>query len=73
VLPSGICSELTLPAQLASIAGMSSSVQSNEKDASILYPNIPVVLTSGHSEVVAQSGTHGFELLNKPCFIDALS
>ena len=38
-----------------------------------LYPEIPVVLTSGYSEVLAQKGTHGFELLHKPYSIDALS
>ena len=38
-----------------------------------LYPAIPVVLTSGYSEVLAQKGTHGFELLHKPYSIDALS
>ena len=38
-----------------------------------LYPTVPVILTSGYSEVLAQSGTHGFELLHKPYSIDALS
>ncbi len=38
-----------------------------------LYPSLPVVLTSGYSEVLAQNGTHGFELLHKPYSIDALS
>ncbi len=38
-----------------------------------LYPAIPVVLTSGYSEVLAQTGTHGFELLHKPYSIDELS
>ncbi len=38
-----------------------------------LYPTLPVMLTSGYSEVLAQSGTHGFELLHKPYSIDALS
>lgn len=38
-----------------------------------LYPTLPVVLTSGYSEVLAQTGTHGFELLNKPYSIDELS
>jgi PAS domain S-box-containing protein len=37
------------------------------------YPGLPVVLTSGYSEVLAQSGTHGFELVHKPYSIDALS
>jgi PAS domain S-box-containing protein len=38
-----------------------------------LYPVLPVMLTSGYSEVLAQGGTHGFELLHKPYSIDALS
>ena len=38
-----------------------------------LYPDLPVILTSGYSEVLAQNGTHGFELLHKPYSIDALS
>ena len=38
-----------------------------------LYPAIPVILTSGYSEVLAQSGTHRFELLHKPYSIDELS
>ena len=37
------------------------------------YPQVPVILTSGYSEVLAQSGTHGFELLHKPYSIDELS
>lgn len=38
-----------------------------------LYPRLPVVLTSGYSEVLAQGGTHGFELVHKPYSIDSLS
>ena len=38
-----------------------------------LYPALPVVLTSGYSEVLAQNGTHGFELVHKPYSIDTLS
>ena len=38
-----------------------------------LYPRLPVVLTSGYSTVLAQNGTHGFELLHKPYSIDELS
>ncbi|MGI4802703.1 MAG: PAS domain S-box protein [Janthinobacterium lividum] len=38
-----------------------------------LYPSLPVILTSGYSEILAQNGTHGFELLHKPYSIDALS
>lgn len=38
-----------------------------------LYPALPVVLTSGYSHVLAQNGTDGFELLNKPYSLDQLS
>ena len=38
-----------------------------------LYPHLPVVLTSGYSTVLAERGTHGFELLQKPYSIDELS
>ena len=37
------------------------------------HPGLAVVLTSGYSHVLAQSGTHGFELLHKPYSIDQLS
>lgn len=37
------------------------------------YPNLPVVLTSGYSEVLAQEGRHGFELLKKPYDVEDLS
>ncbi|MBB6505340.1 PAS domain S-box-containing protein [Sphingomonas endophytica] len=37
-----------------------------------LYPELPVLLTSGYSEVLAQRGRGGFELLDKPYSIDAL-
>jgi signal transduction histidine kinase/CheY-like chemotaxis protein len=37
------------------------------------YPDIPVVLTSGYSHVLAQNGTDGFELLRKPYSVDQLS
>ncbi len=37
------------------------------------YPKLPVVLTSGYSHVLAQNGTHGFELLSKPYSIEDLS
>ena len=36
-------------------------------------PDLPVVLTSGYSNVLAQEGAHGFELLRKPYSIDELS
>lgn len=38
-----------------------------------LYPTLPVVLTSGYSHVLAQQGSHGFELVHKPYSIDQLS
>ncbi|WP_449409997.1 response regulator [Methylobacterium komagatae] len=38
-----------------------------------LYPGLPVVLTSGYSHVLAQESDHGFELLQKPYSVDALS
>ena len=38
-----------------------------------LYPDIPVVLTSGYSHVLAQNGSHGFELLHKPYSVELLS
>jgi PAS domain S-box-containing protein len=37
------------------------------------YPNLPVVLTSGYSEVLAQEGHRGFELIQKPYSVEALS
>ena len=38
-----------------------------------LYPDVPVVLCSGYSHVLAQNGQHGFELLHKPYSIEQLS
>ena len=38
-----------------------------------LYADLPVILTSGYSHVLAQNGTHGFELLQKPYSIEQLS
>ncbi len=38
-----------------------------------LYPGLPVVLTSGYSHVLAQTGSHGFELLHKPYSVEQLS
>jgi signal transduction histidine kinase len=38
-----------------------------------LYPSLPVVLTSGYSDVLADEGRHGFELMHKPYSVDALS
>ena len=37
------------------------------------YPDLPVVLTSGYSNVLAQEGRHGFELLQKPYSVEALA
>ena len=37
------------------------------------HPNLPVVLTSGYSHVLAQNGQDGFELLHKPYSIEELS
>ena len=36
-------------------------------------PDIPVVLTSGYSDVLASEGTHGFDLLRKPYSVADLS
>ncbi|KQO89173.1 hypothetical protein ASF36_23710 [Methylobacterium sp. Leaf90] len=37
------------------------------------FPRLPVVLTSGYSHVLAQDGTHGFDLLHKPYSAEQLS
>jgi len=37
------------------------------------FPHLPVILTSGYSSVLAQDGTHGFQLLQKPYSMDELS
>ncbi len=37
------------------------------------YPGLPVVLTSGYSEVVAAEGAHGFDLVSKPYSAEGLS
>jgi len=39
----------------------------------IRYPELPVVLTSGYSHVLANKGSDGFELLHKPYSLDQLS
>jgi DNA-binding NtrC family response regulator len=36
-------------------------------------PELPVVLTSGYSHVLAEEGSHGFELLHKPYAIEDLT
>lgn len=37
------------------------------------YPQIPIVLTSGYSHVLAENGQHGYELLHKPYSVEQLS
>ena len=37
------------------------------------YPGLPVVLTSGYSDVLAEEGLHGFELVQKPYSVEGLS
>ncbi|MEB0078470.1 PAS domain S-box protein [Pseudomonas sp. CCI3.2] len=37
------------------------------------HPDLPVVLTSGYSHVLAQKGSYGFELLHKPYSVEQLS
>jgi signal transduction histidine kinase/FixJ family two-component response regulator len=37
------------------------------------HPGLPVVLTSGYSDVLAQDGRHGFELVQKPYAAEELS
>ncbi|MDQ8729501.1 PAS domain S-box protein [Bradyrhizobium sp. LHD-71] len=36
-------------------------------------PNLPIVLTSGYSNVLAENAHHGFELIQKPYSIEVLS
>lgn len=36
------------------------------------WPDLPVVLTSGYSHVLAEQGSHGFPLLQKPYTMDGL-
>ena len=43
------------------------------EDVRRLYPGLPVVLTSGFSDVLAEQGTRGFRLLHKPYSIDELA
>ncbi|UYY59793.1 PAS domain-containing protein [Sphingomonas sp. S2-65] len=38
-----------------------------------LYPALPIVLTSGYSHILAESGTRGFDLLRKPYSVDELA
>ena len=37
------------------------------------FASLPILLTSGYSHVVAEEGTHGFELLKKPYSVGALA
>jgi DNA-binding NtrC family response regulator len=37
------------------------------------HPGLPVVLTSGYSNVLAEEGLHGFELVQKPYAVEDLS
>jgi PAS domain S-box-containing protein len=37
------------------------------------YPGLPVVLTSGYSNVLAENAHHGFELIKKPYSVESLS
>ncbi len=38
-----------------------------------LYPDLPILLTSGYSSVLAEEGAHGFSLLHKPYSVADLS
>jgi CheY-like chemotaxis protein len=38
-----------------------------------IYHDLPVILTSGYSHVLAKNGTYGFDLLHKPYSIEQLS
>jgi len=37
------------------------------------WPNLPIVLTSGYSHVLAEKSRHGFPLLHKPYSVDGLA
>ena len=37
------------------------------------FPDLPVLLTSGYSDVLAEQGTHGFQLVSKPYSVETLS
>ena len=37
------------------------------------FPELPVILTSGYSEVMAEEGQHGFDLIKKPYAVEDLS
>jgi CheY-like chemotaxis protein len=36
------------------------------------WPDLPVVLTSGYSHILAEEGSHGFDLLQKPYSVEGL-
>lgn len=37
-----------------------------------LHPELPVILTSGYSHVLAQNDAHGFDLVHKPYSADQI-
>ena len=37
------------------------------------WPELPLILTSGYSDVLAEGGAHGFPLLRKPYSVEDLS
>lgn len=37
------------------------------------YPGLPVVLTSGYSNVLAENADRGFDLIHKPYSVEVLS
>jgi PAS domain S-box-containing protein len=43
------------------------------REVARLYPNMPVILASGYSDVLVQNGDHGFPFLRKPYSVDQLS
>lgn len=36
------------------------------------FSQMPILLTSGYSDVLAEGGTHGFDLVQRPYAADAL-
>ena len=42
------------------------------KEVRSRLPDMPIVLTSGYSHIIAEEGTHGFTLLRKPYSVDGL-
>ena len=42
-------------------------------EVQLRFSDLPVVLTSGYSHVLAAEGTHGFDLLHKPYTADGLA